>query len=64
MTALTRLDTTQATRRYSKYYTPDSTIIQPEKDYLRYGLRRGKSYRVVEHGEGNTLIVEGEEVSA
>ncbi|HIC2006324.1 TPA: MobF family relaxase [Citrobacter freundii] len=60
MTALTRLDTTQATRRYSKYYTPDSTIIQPEKDYLRYGLERGKSYRVVEQSEGNTLIVEGE----
>ncbi|KAB1469120.1 conjugative relaxase [Cronobacter sakazakii] len=60
ISALTRLDTTQATRRFSKYYATGDTVIQPERDYPRAGLVRGASYRVVAHGEGNTLIVQDE----
>lgn len=60
VTALTRLDTTQSERRYSKYYKTGITSIQPEKDYPKAGLERGKSYVVSAHGEGNNLIVTSE----
>lgn len=60
VTALTRLDTTQATRRYSRYYSPGDTIIQPERDYPKAGLVRGELYRITSWGEGNTLVAESE----
>lgn len=59
VTALTRLDTTQATRRYSRYYSPGDTIIQPERDYPKAGLVRGELYRITSYGEGNTLVAQG-----
>lgn len=53
---LLRLDTTQAERRFSKNYSV-GLIIQPEKDYAN-GMKRGKQYRVLDTGPGNTLTVE------
>lgn len=61
VTALTRIDTTKATRRYSRYYQAYGTAIRPERDYLKSGLERGKVYIVTDHGQGNTLIVKDED---
>ncbi|WP_313397426.1 MobF family relaxase [Acinetobacter variabilis] len=60
VTALTRLDTTQATRRYSRYYKPGETVIQPERDYPKAGLVRGELYRITSYGEGNTLVAQSD----
>jgi len=54
---LTRRDTTQAERRFAKNYRLGDAV-QPERDYKKIGLERGKIYRVVETGSGNQLTVE------
>jgi hypothetical protein len=56
---LTRRDTTQAERAFSKNYSPGD-VIQPERDYPRAGLSRGALYEVLENGPGNRLTVRGE----
>ncbi|ECO7278092.1 conjugative relaxase [Salmonella enterica] len=56
---LNRLDTTQAQRQHSKYYTEGSFII-PERDYSN-GLQRGKVYEVIDTGPGNRLTVKDEQ---
>ena len=53
---LIRRDTTQEERRYSKSYQVGD-VIQPERDYPRYGLQRGETYHVIETGPGNKLTV-------
>ena len=58
-TTLTRRDTTQAERAFSKNYSPGD-VIQPERDYPKAGLSRGALYDVVENGPGNRLTVRGE----
>jgi conjugative relaxase-like TrwC/TraI family protein len=52
---LTRRDSTQAERRFSKNYQLGD-VIQPERDY-RSGLQRGELYPVVDTGPGNLLTV-------
>jgi conjugative relaxase-like TrwC/TraI family protein len=54
---LIRRDTTRAERQFSKYYRIND-IIQPEKDYLNTGLKRGELYQVIETGPANQLTVE------
>ena len=56
---LIRRDTTQAERRFSKNYRVGD-IIQPEKDFVRSGLKRGDLYKVEDTGPGNRLTVRGE----
>jgi hypothetical protein len=56
---LTRRDTTQAERAFSKNYSPGE-VIQPERDYPGAGLQRGALYEVLENGPGNRLTVRGE----
>ncbi|EPN9162956.1 MobF family relaxase [Escherichia coli] len=56
---LNRLDTTQAERQHSKYYTEGSFII-PERDYSN-GLQRGHVYEVIDTGPGNRLTVKDEQ---
>jgi ATP-dependent exoDNAse (exonuclease V) alpha subunit len=60
---LTRRDTTQAERAFSKNYALGD-IIQPERDYPKAGLSRGALYEVVENGPGNRLTVRGEKGEA
>ena len=55
-TTLTRRDTTQAERAFSKNYAPGD-VIQPERDYRRFGLERGSLYEITETGPGNRLTV-------
>ncbi|MGE4370753.1 MAG: MobF family relaxase [Burkholderiaceae bacterium] len=55
-TLLTRRDTTQAERRYAKYYSVGD-IIQPERDYAG-GLKRGELYQVVGVAPDEKLRVE------
>lgn len=52
---LERVDTTQAERRFSKYYDK-GTVIIPEVDY-KNGLKRGEQYIVRDNGSGNKLTV-------
>ncbi len=54
-TLLTRRDSTQAERRYARYYSVGD-IIQPERDY-RSGLKRGKLYRIIGRTGTNQLEV-------
>ncbi len=54
---LTRVDMTQAQRRFSPSYQP-GMVIQPEKDYQKAGLARGETYRVKEALSGNTLVLQ------
>jgi ATP-dependent exoDNAse (exonuclease V) alpha subunit len=56
---LTRRDTTQAERAFSSNYAPGD-VIQPERDYARFGLERGALYEVIENGPGNRLTVRDE----
>ena len=56
---LARRDTTQAERAFAKNYSPGD-VIQPERDYPRFGLLRGALYEVIENGPGNRLTVRGE----
>ncbi|WP_155393839.1 MobF family relaxase, partial [Xanthomonas albilineans] len=53
---LNRRDTTQEERRHSKNYQVGD-VIQPERDYPRFGLERGHTYRVMENGPENKLTV-------
>lgn len=62
---LIRRDTTQAERRFSKYYRVGD-VIQPERDYAKTGLKRGELYKIEDTGPGNKLVVsndKGERVS-
>jgi conjugative relaxase-like TrwC/TraI family protein len=59
-TMLARRDTTQAERLFSKNYSVGE-IIQPERDYPKFGLERGVLYEIVENGPGNRLTVRSEE---
>ncbi|MBF4088971.1 MobF family relaxase [Burkholderia pseudomallei] len=54
---LTRVDMTQAQRRFAPSYQP-GMVIQPEKDYQKDGLTRGETYRVKEALPGNALVLE------
>ncbi|MBC8641986.1 conjugative relaxase [Caballeronia sp. EK] len=53
---LTRVDMTQAQRRFAPSYQP-GMVIQPEKDYVKAGLIRGETYRVAEALPGNALVL-------
>lgn len=54
-----RRDTTQAERRFSKYYHVGD-VIQPERDYEKTGLKRGEVYKIEDTGPGNRLILRNE----
>ena len=54
---LARKDSTQAERRYAPSYRIGE-YVQPEKDYVRSGLRRGELYRVAEIETQNRLVLE------
>ncbi|MFL8062134.1 MobF family relaxase [Xanthomonas vasicola] len=54
---LTRVDMTQAQRRFAPSYQP-GMVIQPEKDYQKAGLTRGVTYRVKEALPGNALVLQ------
>jgi conjugative relaxase-like TrwC/TraI family protein len=54
---LTRVDMTQAQRRFALSYQP-GMVIQPEKDYPKAGLLRAETYRVRETVPGNGLVLE------
>ncbi|MGF6996816.1 MobF family relaxase [Paraburkholderia sp. GAS32] len=58
---LGRFDSTQADRRYAKYYEVGTTII-PESDHRRQGLERGHQYTVIDTGttDKNMLTVRNE----
>ena len=56
---LNRLDTTQAERRHSRYYTKGAVIV-PERTYSN-GLSRGQHYRIIDTGPGNLLTVRAED---
>ncbi|KDR27188.1 MobF family relaxase [Caballeronia zhejiangensis] len=53
---LTRVDLTQAQRRFAPSYQ-SGMVIQPEKDYQKAGLMRGEMYRVKEALPGNALVL-------
>ncbi len=53
---LSRVDMTQAQRRFAPSYQP-GMAIQPEKDYVKVGLMRGETYRVREALPGNALVL-------
>lgn len=53
---LIRRDTTQAERRYSRYYRIGD-VIQPERDYDKAGIKRGVLYTISETGPDNVLTV-------
>ncbi|WP_460199083.1 MobF family relaxase (plasmid) [Xanthomonas campestris pv. passiflorae] len=54
---LTRVDMTQAQRRFAPSYQP-GMVIQPEKDYQKAGLTRGETYRVKDALPGNALVLQ------
>lgn len=56
---LIRRDTTQAERRFAKYYRVGDAI-QPEKDYPRTGLKQGELYQIKDKGPGNRLLLQNE----
>jgi len=58
-TVLVRRDTTQAARLFSKNYSVQQ-VIQPERDYPKFGLERGVLYEILENGPGNRLTVRSE----
>lgn len=55
---LVRWDSTQAERRFSKYYQIGD-IVQPEIDYPRTGLQRYHEYRILAK-DGNRLTLKNE----
>lgn len=57
---LSRKDSTQAERRHAASYRVGE-FVQPEKDYVRTGLRRGELYRVAEIETRNRLVLERED---
>jgi ATP-dependent exoDNAse (exonuclease V) alpha subunit len=56
---LDRADMTQAQRRVTDCYA-EGMIIQPERDYPKYGLVRWESYEIVRKLQGNELEVKAE----
>jgi conjugative relaxase-like TrwC/TraI family protein len=56
---LTRVDTTREERRFSLNYEVGA-IIQPEREYPRFNLKRGELYTVTDTGPGNRLTVRDE----
>lgn len=54
---LTRTDTTQAERRFSKYFNVGD-VIQPEVDYKKTGLKHGELYTIKDTGPGNHLTLQ------
>jgi len=56
---LTRVDTTQEERRYSRNFEV-GTVIQPEREYRRFDLKKGALYTVTDTGPGNRLTVRDE----
>ncbi|XUP35011.1 MobF family relaxase [Xanthomonas axonopodis pv. vasculorum] len=54
---LTRVDMTQAQRRFAPSYQP-GMVIQPEKDYQKARLTRGETYRVKDALPGNALVLQ------
>lgn len=54
---LTRVDMTQAQRRFAPSYQP-GMVIQADKDDPKAGLVRGENYRVKEALPGNVLVLE------
>lgn len=57
---LIRRDTTQAERRFSKYYRPGD-VLQPERDYPKSGLVKGELYSIKDTGPGNRLQLENDQ---
>lgn len=57
---LARIDLTQAERRYAPSYRIGD-YVQPERDYVRTGLKRGQLYRVSEIETRNRLLLTGED---
>ena len=57
---LTRTDTTQAERKFSKYFNVGD-VIQPEVDYKKSGLKRGELYTIQDTGPGNRLTLKSQE---
>lgn len=57
---LTRVDMTQAQRRFAPSYKT-GMVIQPEQDYKKAGLVRGETYTVKEALPGNKLLLENKE---
>lgn len=55
-TLLTRVDMTQAQRRYAPSYQR-GMVLQPDKDYPRAGLIRGETYHVDQALPGNILVL-------
>ena len=51
---LVRRDTTQAERRFARYYR-EGDVISPDRDYQKSGLRRGELYTITGTGPGNQL---------
>lgn len=56
VTMLSRHDSTQAERQHSKYYAI-GTVIVPERNHMRLGLKRGQQYEVIDNGPDNLLTV-------
>jgi ATP-dependent exoDNAse (exonuclease V) alpha subunit len=54
---LTRVDLTQAQRRFAPSFRP-GMVIQPERDYPKAGVARGEIYRINEALPGNTLVLQ------
>lgn len=54
---LTRVDMTQAQRRFAPSYQP-GMVIQPERDYRKASLTRGETYRVRDALPGNMLVLQ------
>lgn len=53
---LARKDVTQAERRHATSYAIGD-VVQPEKDYVTSGLKRGELYRVSDVETGNRLVL-------
>ena len=55
---LARKDTTQAERRHATTFAIGD-VVQPDKDYMAGGLKRGELYRVADVETGNRLVLAG-----
>lgn len=56
---LVRVDTTQAQRRFAPTYKV-GMVVEPEKDYQVFGLKRGALYTVAAVEAGNLLVLKDE----
>lgn len=59
VTMLSRHDSTQAERQYSRYFEI-GTVIVPDRHHHSLGLVRGQQYEVIDNGPGNKLTVRNE----